>query len=115
MTPEIIRTEKADVVIVATGATPVAPDIPGINHPNVFTAEDVLLGNVPTGDNVFIAGGGSVGVETAAHLALQLKRITVADMLPALMADEPEDSIRLCIPRRPQPIRRNPVDRYESR
>ena len=95
LTPEMIKAEEPDVVIVATGATPLIPNIPGINRPNVFTAEDVLLGLVPTGNNVFIAGGGSVGVETAAHISLQLKQVTVADMLPVLCADEPEDSIRL--------------------
>lgn len=35
--------------------------IAGINKPNVLTAEDVLLGNVPTGDRIVIAGGGEVG------------------------------------------------------
>jgi 2,4-dienoyl-CoA reductase-like NADH-dependent reductase (Old Yellow Enzyme family)/thioredoxin reductase len=95
LTPELIQAEKPDVVIVATGATPIIPDLPGIQRPNVCTAEDVLLGKVATGNNVFIAGGGSVGVETAAHIALQLKQVTVADMLPMLCADESEDSIRL--------------------
>ncbi len=95
LTPEMVKATKADLVIVATGATPLLPKIPGIDRPHVFTAEDVLLGKVATGNNCFIAGGGSVGVETAAHLSLQLKRVTVADMLPVLAADEEEDSIRL--------------------
>jgi NADPH-dependent 2,4-dienoyl-CoA reductase/sulfur reductase-like enzyme len=91
LTPKIARAKNPDVIIVATGATPIIPKIPGIDHPNVLLAEDVLLGNVPTGNNCFVAGGGSVGVETAAHLALQIKRVTVADMLPELAAEEKRD------------------------
>ncbi len=91
LTPEVVKAEKPDVVIVATGATPIVPPIPGIHRPNVFTAEDVLLGKVATGNSCFIAGGGSVGVETAAHLALQAKQVTVADMLPRLASDEEAD------------------------
>ena len=88
LTAERARAESPDVIIVATGARPIVPPIPGINRPHVLSAEDVLLGNVPTGNNCFVAGGGSVGVETAAHLALQLKRVTVADLLPELAPEE---------------------------
>ena len=88
LTAERARAESPDLIIVATGASPIVPDIPGIHRPNVLAAEDVLLGNVPTGNNCFVAGGGSVGVETAAHLALQLKRVTIADVLPELAPTE---------------------------
>ena len=91
LTPEIVKAEKADVVIAATGSHPIIPNIPGIDRPNVFTAEDVLLGKVATGNSCFVAGGGSVGVETAAHLALQFKQVAIADMLPSLATDEEND------------------------
>lgn len=91
LTLEIVKSEKPDVVIVATGATPIIPNIPGINRLNVFTAQDVILGNVATGDNCFIAGGGVVGVELAAMLAIQLRHVTIAEMLPQLASDGEPD------------------------
>ena len=93
LTSEVVAAEKPDVVIVASGASPNVPAIPGIQRSNVLTAEDVLLGNVATGNRCFVAGGGSVGIETAAYLAVQGKHVTVADMLPTLAAEE-DESIR---------------------
>lgn len=94
LTPEIVKSEKPHVVIVATGATPIIPSIPGVNRPNVLLAQDVLLGKVATGDNCFVAGGGSVGLETAAHLAIQLKRVAIAEMLPELAQGEDRDIVQ---------------------
>jgi len=87
LTAAMVGAEKPDAVIVATGASPIMPHIPGIDRANVFNAQDVLLGNVETGNNIVIAGGGMVGAETAAHLALQAKKVCVVDMLPEIAAD----------------------------
>lgn len=91
LTAEIARQEKADVLIVATGATAIRPNIPGGDRPKVVMAEDVLLGNVPTGDVCFVCGGGSVGVEVASHLSIQLKKVTIADLLPEFFPKEDPD------------------------
>ncbi|WP_202895082.1 oxidoreductase [Paenibacillus sp. 23TSA30-6] len=87
VTKELIQEIQPDSIIVATGGTPILPPIKGIDKPHVFTAEDVLLGNVPTGDKIVIAGGGEVGTETAAHLALQEKQVAVVEMFPMLMKE----------------------------
>ncbi len=69
-TPELIGEFKPDVVIVATGATPFVPDIPGVEKEKVFTAWDVLAGNAAQrARNVVIIGGGMVGCEVADFLA----------------------------------------------
>jgi pyruvate/2-oxoglutarate dehydrogenase complex dihydrolipoamide dehydrogenase (E3) component len=47
----------------------------------------VLLGNVTTGDNIVVAGGGEVGSETAAHLAMQQRKVTIVEMLPDIMQE----------------------------
>jgi pyruvate/2-oxoglutarate dehydrogenase complex dihydrolipoamide dehydrogenase (E3) component len=73
MTRELAVKEKPDKVIIATGAKPVIPDIPGVNLPNVVFAEDVLLGRADPGMNVLVAGGGMIGSETAAYLATHCK------------------------------------------
>ncbi len=41
VTAALIDREKPDVVVVATGATPVLPEIPGIERDNVFSGVDI--------------------------------------------------------------------------
>lgn len=67
----VIQEMRPDVVIVATGATPLIPeDIPGLNDERVATAWDVLAGRAGLcARNVVILGGGAVGCETADFLA----------------------------------------------
>lgn len=60
---------KADRVILATGAVPNDPDIPGIDRPNVLFAENVLLGKAVAEGRIIVAGGGETGLETALYLA----------------------------------------------
>jgi NAD(H)-dependent 7beta-hydroxy-3-oxo-delta4-cholenoic acid oxidoreductase len=69
-TPELIKKEKPDVVIVATGGKPLIPEIPGIERNIVVTAADVLEGKLAISrGNVIIIGGGMVGCEIADMLA----------------------------------------------
>ncbi|MGD8256494.1 MAG: FAD-dependent oxidoreductase [Desulfobacterales bacterium] len=65
----LIDAAKPDVVILATGAMPIKPSIPGVDLPHVVQAWDVLQDKVTTGKRVVIIGGGAVGVETALFLA----------------------------------------------
>ncbi len=65
----LIQDESPDAVILATGAKPLAPPIPGSDRPHVVQAWDVLANRVTTGRRVTVIGGGAVGVETALFLA----------------------------------------------
>jgi 2,4-dienoyl-CoA reductase (NADPH2) len=58
-----------DAIILATGARPLAPPIPGADRPEVVQAWDVLQERALTGRRVVVVGGGAVGVETALFLA----------------------------------------------
>lgn len=69
VTEALILKEKPDAVILATGARPLAPPIPGMGLPHVAGAWDVLENKVETGKHVAVIGGGAVGVETALFLA----------------------------------------------
>jgi len=66
-----IREAAPDALIVATGATPLLPSIPGINHSKVVLAWDVLAGKASVGEKVIVVGGNAVGLETALYLARQ--------------------------------------------
>jgi len=66
-----------DVVIVATGASPLIPKIPGVESENVVTANDVLTGKGEVGERVVILGGGRVGCETALFLAEKGKKVAI--------------------------------------
>lgn len=61
------------------------PPIKGIDGPNVVKAEDVLLGKVQVEGNLVVAGGGEVGIETAAYLVMEERgSVTGVEMLPAI-------------------------------
>lgn len=94
VTPEVILEMRPEVVIVAVGATPLIPDIPGAKKPIVVTAIDALLDNAKVGDKVVIAGGGSVGSDVAAFLADKGKKVTIVEMLSGIALDLEERAIR---------------------
>jgi pyruvate/2-oxoglutarate dehydrogenase complex dihydrolipoamide dehydrogenase (E3) component len=82
-TPELIEKAKPDAVILATGASPLVPDIPGIGRSNVFTAEQVLKGQL-VGEKVVVIGGELVGCETADFLAEMSKKVTITRRGPKM-------------------------------
>ena len=57
-----------DEVVVATGVTPRAIDIPGHDHPKVVGYLDVLQGRVVPGAKVAIIGAGGIGFDVAEFL-----------------------------------------------
>ena len=86
-TPELIRAMKPDVVFIATGAIPIIPEIPGVGKENVATAIDVLLSRKEVGESIVVIGGGSIGCETALHLAQKGKKLTIVEILDSLACD----------------------------
>jgi 2,4-dienoyl-CoA reductase (NADPH2) len=87
LTAKELNEGKPDVLIVATGAVPLLPALPGIDGANVATAVDVLTGKRQTGQNVVIIGGGATGCETAELLTQKGKRVTILEMRPRMGAD----------------------------
>jgi 2-enoate reductase len=87
-TPELVKQMNPDVVLVATGATPLVPEIAGLDGKNVLTAIDVLLGRKVPGKRVVVAGGGMVGCETAVYLDMEGKQVTIVEMLRQLMPEK---------------------------
>lgn len=85
LTAELIKEEKPDQVIVATGCEPFIPSIPGHDQPHVVKANDILQQNVRAEKNVLVIGGGSVGIETAGYLSLYGSNVTVVEMLDDIL------------------------------
>ena len=88
VTPELLAAEKPEVVVVATGARPFIPPIPGVELPHVVTAWSILAGENNFGNNCVVIGGGQVGAETAHHLAIQFKNVSIVEMMPVIAGDE---------------------------
>lgn len=80
-TADSIRSAQPDVLILAVGAEPQDPDIPGVKKSSVVSAGAVVIGEAKIGETVVVAGGGMTGCETALHLAQQGKKVTIIDML----------------------------------
>ena len=67
-------------VNLAMGGSSIVPDQPGIDAPHVYTAEQILSGEISlTGRRVAVIGGGVTGLETAEVLARD-NTVTVAEM-----------------------------------
>ncbi|MDR0859335.1 MAG: FAD-dependent oxidoreductase [Oscillospiraceae bacterium] len=79
-TPELIAREHYDTLVVAIGAKPLIPNIPGAERAK--WAPDVLPSEVPDGANVIIVGAGAVGLECAIELAKDGKKVIVLEMAP---------------------------------
>jgi len=75
-TPDMIRQKGYDVVLVATGAEPVIPRIPGAETGNIWNVSNVYGNENSLGKNVVVIGGGR-GAEIGLHLSLCGHKVTV--------------------------------------
>ena len=88
VTPALVDKDKPDVVVIATGAEPIIPDIPGINSQRVTTAVEILGGKMELGNQkVVVIGGGMVGCEVAEFLAERNNSVTILEILPTMASD----------------------------
>lgn len=80
-TKALVEAEQPDVIILATGSIPTKPKVPGIDHPKVLLAPEVLENPDQVGQKVVIVGGGATGMETAELLGEMGKEVTVVEAL----------------------------------
>jgi NADPH-dependent 2,4-dienoyl-CoA reductase/sulfur reductase-like enzyme len=76
VTPELVTEIAPTDILIATGARPVIPDIPGVDSPHVFQADDALRRAIP-GQKVVVLGASGTGCETAQFLREAGKDVTV--------------------------------------
>lgn len=91
-TPESIEKDHPDEVVIATGAFPLRPAIPGIDKAHVVFAKDVLLRKRSVGQRVLIIGGGLVGTEVADFLSENGKAVVLVEMLEDIALDRDKAS-----------------------
>ena len=97
VTPELIAEMERedmmpDVFIVATGGSPLIPEVPGVKEKNVVTFVDVVADEAEVGDTVVVVGANIVGCEVALLLAYQGKRVTLVE-LPGFHAKSDIDAL----------------------
>ncbi|HEV2110218.1 MAG TPA: NAD(P)/FAD-dependent oxidoreductase [Gammaproteobacteria bacterium] len=96
---KLVLREMPYAVILATGAEPMRPDIPGIGEINVVTARDLLEGNKLAFGSVLVVGGGCAGAQTAEFLANKGHAVTIVEAEGDIAADAPLDDRTLLLGR----------------
>lgn len=81
VTQELIALERPDVLIMAVGAEPIIPVIPGVDKKKVILANEAYDDNTIAGNRVAVIGGGLVGCETGLYLAQKGRDVTIIEML----------------------------------
>ncbi len=90
--------EPFDRLLVATGASPVRPPIPGVEQPGVFVLRSIedgaaVLEALARAERTVVVGGGYVGLEVAEAFRLRGKSVTVVEAMDRVLpAADPEVS-----------------------
>jgi len=80
-------------IIIATGAEPGKPPVPGLDLEGVLTSREILeLEEAPS--SLVIVGGGVVGMEFASIFNVLGTKVTVIEMLPSLLPPVDEELSR---------------------
>ena len=87
VTKALIDELQPDEILLAAGAEPIVPPIPGYEQAHVFTANDILQGKTDLTGEVVVIGGGLVGAETAEHIAVHNHKTSIVEMRPEIAAD----------------------------
>jgi pyruvate/2-oxoglutarate dehydrogenase complex dihydrolipoamide dehydrogenase (E3) component/uncharacterized membrane protein YdjX (TVP38/TMEM64 family) len=84
------RTLKTRAIIVATGAAPIIPPIPGLADVASVTSETLWnLRTLPP--RLLVLGGGPIGCELAQCFARLGSKVTIVDMAPRILTKEDPD------------------------
>jgi len=77
-------------IVIATGAGPLVPPIPGLNEVSYLTSDNVWnIRALPK--RLIVLGGGPIGCELAQSFARFGSQVTLIEMAPRIMAREDED------------------------
>ena len=86
---QVISAEK---IVLATGASPIVPNIPGIDQVEPLTSENLwALQDLP--ERLLIMGGGAIGCELAQAFQRLGSQVTLVDAMPQLLPREDADIV----------------------
>lgn len=84
--------QRYDALVLAPGASPLRPPLPGIDSPGIFTLRNIpdarrILDWIGQRDakSAVIVGGGFIGLEMAENLRHRGLEVTIVEMLPQVM------------------------------
>ncbi|MCZ4303647.1 FAD-dependent oxidoreductase [Zoogloeaceae bacterium G21618-S1] len=93
-----VETLTTRAIIIATGARPFVPPIPGIEDMDYLTSDNLwALREQPR--RLLVLGGGPIGSELTQAFARLGSQVTQVEMLPRIMAREDEDVSQLVMER----------------
>ncbi|HSN31064.1 MAG TPA: FAD-dependent oxidoreductase, partial [Ideonella sp.] len=84
------RTLTTRAVVLATGAAPVVPPLPGLAEVGFLTS-DTLWGLTELPSRLAVLGGGPIGCELAQAFARLGAQVTLVELLPRLLAREDDE------------------------
>jgi 2,4-dienoyl-CoA reductase (NADPH2) len=89
VTKELLELDMPDSLVIATGAVPEIPDIPGAEKPHVVSMFDTFTGKVELGNNVVILGGSGAAISLTLFVIDTLERKGVKDYSLAMIDPAP--------------------------
>lgn len=94
--------ESYDELILSPGASPIVPNLQGVNLPHVFTVRNVVdiekLQNAiveKDAKNIAVVGGGFIGVEVAENLRLAGRGVSLVEFAPQILVPFDEDMVQI--------------------
>ena len=89
VTKELIKEKNPDSLVIATGAAPEVPELPGVDKPHVVNMFDVFTGKAKVGEKVVILGGSGAAISLALfiiekHAKEGYKNASIAMIDPAI-------------------------------
>lgn len=87
VTPEWLKTNRFDTIVVASGGIPASPNFVNRSGKEILSVEKVLMDQPPIGERVGVIGAGRVGCEVAEFLADQGKKVILVEMLEEVAPD----------------------------
>ena len=87
---------EAAKIVIATGANPSRPPIPGLDSPEVWTSDEMLTASALP-ESAVIVGGGVIGVEFATLLAALGKKVTILEGAPEILLGVDPDLTKLLL------------------
>ena len=97
-----LSTESYDILILSPGASPIMPNMPGIDKPNVFKVQNVTdvidIKNYieeNQAKDIAIIGGGLIGVEVAENLRLAGYEVTIVEAKNQILSNFDYDLVQI--------------------